>query len=66
MTLLQLVAAELAEVDEVVFYTARADGPEALEAARRRHDALPDDAATGELVRRVLALGYRWGVSNGT
>jgi hypothetical protein len=66
MALLQLLAAELAGVDELVFYTARDDGPEALDEARRRYEALPSGASAEELVRRVLALGYVWGVSNGT
>lgn len=66
MALLQLVAAELAEVDELVFYTARAEGAVPFAAAVRRHEALPAAATSEELVRRVLALGYAWGVGDGT
>jgi hypothetical protein len=66
MALLQLVAAELAEVDEVVFYTARADGAEALAAAAGEYDALPGSAPVADVVTRVLTRGYAWGESNGT
>lgn len=66
MALLQLVAAELAEVDEVVFYAASAAGTEAFAVARHRYEALPVAATVEEIVRRLLAVGYVWGVSNGT
>ena len=65
MALLQLVAAELAEVDEVVFHSVHEEGSATFAEARRKYEGLPG-ATTDEVVRSVLALGYRWGVSNGT
>lgn len=66
MTLLQLLAAELAGVERLVYYAADQAGVRQVEEAVARHAALPRDAAAEALVPAIVAMGYRWGVSNGT
>ena len=66
MALLQLLASELAEVDELVFYSVDEDGSQTLREARRKYTALPKDAAADDLVSAIWALRYEWGFSNGT
>lgn len=67
MTLLQVVAAQLAGVSTLVFHTVtpagRAEYDVALETLRR---TFGDEALdTAEFVTRVAAMGFRWGTSDG-
>ncbi|MDP2622885.1 MAG: hypothetical protein Q8Q29_03695 [Actinomycetota bacterium] len=64
MALLQLLAAESAGVDEVVFHTGT-DGEATLASAREVIAGLPEDIATEDVVDTILARGYKWGVSDG-
>lgn len=66
MALLQLVAAELAGVEQLVFCAADANGVSEVEEARSRYVALSRDAAPEALVPAIAAMEYRWGVGNGT
>ena len=63
MALLQLVAAEWAEVDEVVFHLGSADSEAILRRAKELQETLPDTAA--ELIVAIADLRYLWGVSDG-
>jgi len=65
MALLQLVAAELAGVDEVVFYTVESGAPE-LGRARQRLAKLARVGGTAQVLDEVAAAGFRWGRPNGT
>ncbi|HET9990893.1 MAG TPA: hypothetical protein VFQ65_20320, partial [Kofleriaceae bacterium] len=67
MTLLQVLAARIAGVDQLRFYAfddaGRADfaaGVAALERALAGAETLPD------VISRIDAAGYEWGTSNGT
>jgi hypothetical protein len=66
MALLQLVAAELTQVDELVFYSVDDAGAETFAAARKRYDTLPADATVEDVIDHVSSLAYEWGESNGT
>ena len=67
MTLLQAVAAGAAGVDRLVVHAPGEKGAAAVESARstiREH--LADEALEPpDLVRRVVAIGFRWGLSDG-
>ncbi len=66
MALLQLVAAELAQIDDLIFYSVGQAGAETFAAARKRYDALPAEWTVDEVIDHVLSLAYEWGESNGT
>ncbi|MDQ8155119.1 MAG: hypothetical protein P3B98_10715 [Gemmatimonadota bacterium] len=67
MTLLQVVAAQLAGVSALVFYTVtsagRAECDLALEKLRRTFG--DEELETADFVARVAAMGFRWGTSDG-
>ncbi len=63
MALLQLLAAELAAVDEVAFHIGSVSSEPILQRAREVETTLPD--ATDELVAAIGDRRYRWGVSDG-
>lgn len=68
MSLLQLVAAAMAGVDRLVFHTIGPEGEAPFFAALRIVDdelAPLGDLPTEELLDRVLAMGFSWGMSNG-
>ncbi|WP_041448566.1 hypothetical protein [Anaeromyxobacter sp. Fw109-5] len=66
MALLQLVAAELGQLDELVFYSVDEPGAETFAAARKHYGALPAEATVEQVIDHVTSLGYEWGESNGT
>ncbi|HEU4751401.1 MAG TPA: hypothetical protein VFT54_10100 [Acidimicrobiia bacterium] len=63
MALLQLVAAEWAEVNEVAFHIGSADSEPILQRARQAQESLPE--TTPELVAAIADRRYQWGVSDG-
>ncbi|MFN8177613.1 MAG: hypothetical protein U0167_06790 [bacterium] len=67
MALLQMIAAQMAEVDRLVFHAVSAAGVKTLETARARAaEALGGSTLpTAELIERIEALGFTWGVSDG-
>ena len=69
MAVLQMVAAQLAGIDRLVYHTVDATGSEPYREARRRVDGhlLPAGATlrVADLVRAVHAMGCSWGVSDG-
>lgn len=68
MTLLQMLAAAAAGVDQIVFHTGDPSGDAPFAEARRRHDELLADAGAGgtnDLIRRIEKHGFRWGRSDG-
>jgi hypothetical protein len=68
MALLQRVAARLAGVGTLVFHTFDAEGSEAYrEALRVEAKVMPEGAAVGvdEVLGKILAMGFRWGESDG-
>jgi hypothetical protein len=66
MALLQLVAAELAGIDELLFYSVDEPGAATFAAARGRYEALPTSSTVTQVLETVTSFGYEWGVSNGT
>lgn len=66
MALLQILAADLAGVDEPVFCTAWGDGAEVFAGARARNEELRSTERVALAVDRISALGYAWGEGNGT
>ncbi|HUQ04011.1 MAG TPA: hypothetical protein VM261_16045 [Kofleriaceae bacterium] len=70
MTLLQLLAARMAGVDRVRFYTVTASGLPDFTAGRDALGVAVAAGASGEplgaLLERVAALDHEWGVGNGT
>lgn len=68
MPALQLVAAELAGVTRLVFHAVDTAGLEAFDKARayvRDNLAGQGSSAVADLVTRVVAHGFEWGVSDG-
>ena len=67
MTLLQALAAEAAGVARFVLHAPGAAGAAAVEEARRLLRELPGEAppASDDLVRRVVARRFEWGVGDG-
>jgi len=72
MSLIQLLAAQLAEIDEVVFYTMNDNEP--LEQAIKLFAAqLPSGAGGGsnsdptvaKVLNNMVDLGFKWGTSDG-
>lgn len=66
MALLQLLAAELAGLDELHFHAAGDSGAGDLARARDRYEALPAGAGVAALVAAIAALGFTWGEGDGT
>lgn len=67
MSLLQVLAAGMAEVDRLVFHTAGPDGGAPFEAALRviRDQLAPEGAMTAEeLIGHVVRLGFMWGMND--
>ncbi len=67
MSLLQLVSARAAGVERVVFYTVTTGGRTEVDLAveKVRHMPEPGDIATPAFIERTLAVGLRWGQSDG-
>jgi hypothetical protein len=65
MTILQLLAAQLAGLDALVHHTFDAVGTEAWREGKRRFDALPRGVPIADVERAVLAMGFVWGRSDG-
>ncbi len=68
MTALQILAAEMAGLERVVFHTCNASGVAAIDEAKRLFEVGPIAAspmATRELIERISAIGFEWGVSDG-
>lgn len=66
MTLLQVLAAAMAGVDRLVFHTVTAEGLAYLDEANAliKRD-LGGTMSAAELVDRVTAMGFHWGMSDG-
>lgn len=64
MAVLQLLAAEWAGVDEVVFHTGT-DGEAALASARQVIAGLSESIATEDLIATIVDKAYKWGISDG-
>ena len=67
MALLQVAAASMARMEQIVFHTGSAGGEAPLaEALETLADLAPaDEIATDELIARLVERGYEWGVSDG-
>jgi hypothetical protein len=68
MAMLQILAARLAGLDELVYHTVAPDlSPPFVEARRRVDELAPEraEASVEDLLARVFAMGFRWGVSDG-
>jgi len=68
MATLQMLAAEMAGLERLVFHTFDTPGTKALDAARVLIERILASASvivTRELIRRVAAMGFEWGVSDG-
>jgi Poly (ADP-ribose) glycohydrolase (PARG) len=63
MALLQLQAAEWAEVDEVGFHIGSADSEPILQRAHEVQESLP--GTTADLVAAIVDRRYQWGASDG-
>ena len=68
MTTLQAIAAELAGVDRIVFHTGDPSGVASIRAMRRLFDESLIDGSVldvSDLIRRIDAEGFEWGMSDG-
>ena len=69
MALLQVLAARMAGVDRLVFYTASQGGVAAFEEGMAALDAIlrggPEGEPIDELIERIDDRGYLWGTSDG-
>ncbi len=68
MAMLQVLAAEMAGLELLVFHTGAADGAGALASARRLIEEglmSEPEVGPGELIERIASLGFEWGVSDG-
>lgn len=67
MTVLQIVAAEAAGIDRLVYHTVDRDGlAPAGDAAALADEMLSGPRRTEELIDAIDALGFEWGVGDGT
>jgi len=66
MSILQLLGASLAGVEELVFYSVDPGGAEVFARAKSWVEALPPGTAVAAVVERLEAQGYPWGDGNGT
>jgi len=67
MALLQMIAAQMASADRVVFHAVSDAGVRTLEVARRSAAETLGGSTipTAELIERIERLGFAWGVSDG-
>ncbi len=69
MTVLQILAAEMAGVEQIVLHTGDPAGSASIRDARRllETELVVESPATpvSELIRRIEALGFEWGMSDG-
>ena len=68
MTALQIIAAEMAGLERVVFHTGDPSGKIAIDDAKRLFETkllIRSPIATSELIELVDAIGFEWGVSDG-
>jgi hypothetical protein len=65
MTLIQLLAAEVAGVARLVLHVGDPGGRTSVDGALAIAPGLATATSPGELVARVEALGLEWGVSDG-
>ncbi|MCP4990211.1 MAG: hypothetical protein GY928_30485 [Colwellia sp.] len=66
MALLQLLAANMAKVEKLVFHTFDASGSHAFEEARNRlEDKLLESTEIRAIVKKIDRMNFRWGVSDG-
>ena len=68
MSLLQMLAAATAGVDQIVFHTGDPSGDAPFSKAKQVYDQLRGDGAsalTNDLIQGVQELGFRWGRSDG-
>lgn len=69
MSLLQLLAAHLAQVNRLVFHTGNANGADKLITAQKllEQDLAPVDSQVkiSDLITKIEAMGFQWGVSDG-
>lgn len=66
MGLLQIEAAALAGLDELVFHAGDLTGERDFEVVVKAHRGLRELEGTPEVIEQLAGRGYRWGVSNGT
>ncbi|MDB5347206.1 MAG: hypothetical protein JWP89_5583 [Schlesneria sp.] len=66
MVLLQLLAAQLAQVDQLVFHLGSIGEQPAFDEGRTRlNQLLRDDSSVSSVINKITGLGYRWGQSDG-
>lgn len=67
MALLQLLAARLAQVDKIIFHTTDDVGAKALATARMllERDLAIDGANVNDLLAKIYAMSFKWGVGDG-
>ena len=67
MALLQIIAAAMSGLDMLVFHTHRPAGTEVFDRAGQKAADLAKQGETGldELLQSIVAMGYRWGQSDG-
>jgi prophage tail gpP-like protein len=67
MALSQILAASISGLDMLVFHTHRPAGTEVFTRAGQKAADLAKQGETGldELLQYILAMGYRWGQSDG-
>lgn len=66
MTLVQLLAARLAEVPRLRFYVADDAGHAQYQAGVAALGDVTSDSSVPAIIDRITARGFRWGMSNGT
>jgi hypothetical protein len=66
MVALQLLAARMAGVDRIRFYTVTVENEDDYDAGHALLDELLPAPTLGKLLTRLVARGYRWGVGDGT
>jgi hypothetical protein len=67
MALLQVLAARMAGLDRLIFHTGGPDGEEPFKHALERVNQLGSGPlSTSDLLDRLVAMRFEWGVGNGT
>ena len=69
MAILQMIAAEMAGLERLVMHTFDASGTKALDEATaviRTELEKGSLVQTDQLIERIVAFGFEWGISDGT
>ena len=70
MIVLQILAAKMAGIDQLIFHTVINDCEETIKTAEEFLNKIftkdQNELSTDELIKKIINENYRWGLANGT